>query len=132
MSLRDVRNHVAGLSLTDGDLDSDGITTQIARLRKLIDEAAALDPTVAQWLSDEHFRGSSLLTAAKINKRKWGSQTATGEPLSRATIIRRFNEWVPEFVGRIDEYEARPETATVKPWLESLALFRADPIRNRG
>jgi len=130
MSIPKIRAHLATVSLTDDDLDGDHVRDAVAELKTLI--ADEQDSVLVTWLDAEHYRLAVLYAAAKINKSKWGANTATREPHSRATIIRRFNEAVAEIGSRLDVYESNPQTSTTSSWLVALAEFRADPILSKG
>lgn len=82
-----------------------------------------------QWLSDEHFVGGVINTAATMNKRsEIRGKGQQFNVLSREEIVRRYNTWAAQLVERIDAVQSG--RATPAQYLDSLARFRADPIHN--
>jgi hypothetical protein len=122
------------LSLREHDFASgDAIRDQIALLKSAMDGLDTTDePWLATWLSEEHYKAATLYAAGKTN---WnheqlgrGSRAATE---MRARIVQRFNAWAEQFTGRLQEYQAGSLTASsVTAWLDELARFRRDPVRN--
>lgn len=137
MTLKEIGGIASAIVLTDEGLSGDSVIEQIRGLKIAIDElgveAGESEPWLIQWLTEEHFCGSTLYAAAKVNKNKWGANEGNpGGPKSRSAIIARFNAWAPRLQERAAAYERAPYRATVQPWRVALELFKQDPITNAG
>ena len=137
MALQDIKGIASAIALTDDDLAGDFVVEQIRELKAAIDalevKLKASEPWLIQWLTDEHYCGSVLYAAAKVNRNKWGAhESIPGGPKSRAAIIGRFNAWAPRLQERAAMYEQAPYGSTVQSWRIALEAFRQDPIANAG
>lgn len=137
MALEAIKQIASAIALTDDALSGDSVVEQIRELKTTIDELEvelkAPEPWLIQWLTAEHYCGSVLYTAAKVNKNKWGANESNpGGPKSRVTIIARFNGWALRLRERTEAYERAPYGLTVQPWRIALEQFKQDPIANDG
>src|SRR5690348_8016596 len=100
------RDTLDGLTLSESDLVAgDRVVDAIAAFKARIDLIDDSEPWLKGWLEQEHKKGAVLYAAAKVNRNKNGFRDApASDPHSRASIIRRFNEWAAEVVRHIDEY----------------------------
>jgi len=122
------------LSLTERDFASgDAVRDQIALLKSAMDGLDTTnEPWLATWLSEEHYKAAILYAAGKTN---WNHEQlghgSTAVTEMRGRIVQRFNAWSEQFTERLHEYQDGSHTAaTVTAWLEELAGFRRDPVRN--
>ena len=125
------RDTLDGLTLSESDLVAgDRIVNAIAAFKSRVDLIDDSEPWLKRWLDQEHKKGAVLFTAAKVNRNKNGFRDAPAtDPHSRASIIRRFNEWTTEVVRHIDEYVASDRSeAVVRPWWDRATAFYADPL----
>lgn len=124
-----VRSLASDLSLSEASVDTPAITDDLAALKRATLEVNSTDPDVAQWLSDEHYAGGVIVTAATMNKR--AELSGKGNPfnrVSRGDLIDRYNRWVGQFVDRLDAVQSG--SATAAQYLPQLATFKADPVNN--
>jgi hypothetical protein len=124
-----VRLAASELRLSEATVDTSAITNGLAELKRATLELDSHDRSVAQWLSDEHFAGGVLATAATMNKR--AELSGKGNPfnrVSRSTLIDRYNSWATQLINRIDAVQ--DGSATPGHFACRLAQFKADPINN--
>jgi hypothetical protein len=127
--LYSVRSIASSLSLSEETVDTGGVTDDLAALKRATLEVEPNDPDIAAWLSDEHYAGGVMATAATMNKR--AELAGRGDPfnrLSRSSIIDRYNRWAGQFVDRLDAVQSG--SATPAQYLPQLARFKADPVNN--
>lgn len=123
--LSPVRAQIATVELAEEAVDTSQPVEALAELRRVID-GLDLDPQVHTWLTEEHFAGGVLLTAATMNKR--AEVSGKGNPFnrqSRAVLIGRFNRWARALEERTS---ACPDTSSIAELRRRLAAFREDPV----
>jgi hypothetical protein len=124
-----VRSLASDLSLSEATVDTAAITEDLAAFKRATLEVESTDPTVAEWLSDEHYAGGVMVTAATMNKRSELSGEANPfNRVSRGDIVDRYNRWAGQLVERLDAVENG--SATAAQYLPQLAKFKADPVNN--
>jgi hypothetical protein len=124
-----VRALAIDLFVTEATVDTVAITAALAALKQATLEVELSDPAVAQWLSDEHYAGGVISTAATMNKR--AEVSGKGNPfnaVSRDDLVKRYNAWAAQFVQRLDAVESG--SATAAQFLQQLAKFKVDPVSN--
>jgi hypothetical protein len=129
-----LRAVLRSLSLKERDFASgDAIRDQIALLKSTMDRLDTTnEPWLAAWLSEEHCKAAILHGAGKTN---WNHEQSGHESRAaaemRARVVQRFNAWAERFNQRLQEHQAGSHTASsVTAWLDELARFRRDPVRN--
>lgn len=122
----EVRALAADLSLTEAEVDTAGKVAAMAELKRSTLAVASTDANLAQWLSEEHYAGGVLMTAATMNKRAEISGKGNAfNAVSRGELIARYNRWAAQLVERIDAVDGGAAPAQFLP---QLARFRADPV----
>ncbi|MFJ5696532.1 hypothetical protein [Arthrobacter sp. NPDC093139] len=132
--LQPIREVLRPLALLESDFQvGDAVVERLAELKVAIDGIKTdLEPWLLEWLADEHYKGSVLFAAAKVNwsHEQHGKATLAGRQ-ERAQIVARFNLWVDQLSTRLVHYEkGRRDAVSVAAWRSELALFKQDPVRN--
>jgi hypothetical protein len=98
--LSEVRALAVDLSLTEAEVDTAEKVAAMADLKRATLAVASTDATLAQWLSEEHYAGGVLMTAATMNKRAEISGKGNAfNAVSRCELIARYNPWAAQLVA---------------------------------
>lgn len=132
--MRQFRDVLRPLALHESDFGvGDAVVERLAALKAAIDAISAdVEPWLLEWLADEHYKGSVLFAAAKVNwtHEQQGKGTFAGRQ-QRAQIVARFNSWVDQLSTRLVQYEkGRRDAVSVAGWRFELDLFKQDPVVN--
>jgi hypothetical protein len=133
-NIEQIRDVLRPLALRETDFATgDAVVERIAEFKAAIDAfEASAEPWLLEWLGDEHYKGSVLYAAAKVNwNHEQQGKGSQDDRQMRARIISRFNSWADQFAARLSQYEeSRRDAASVARWRSELALFKQDPVRN--
>lgn len=128
--LSNVKSIAQNLKLSESAVDTPGVVSGLAALKREMIVASTGDVQIDEWLTKEHMAGGVLATAATMNKRAELKGSGNRfDAVSRSEIIARYNAWAQQLVGRIDTIHAG--TGNVAAFITKLTAFHSDPVRNR-